>query len=234
MLLAALLAATGLAFATPAAGYADQGGGGDNAAVAVNTKDGATVVKVAFAIRHVMSGVVDQTNAAVAYASCTDCTTVAIAVEIVLVEGSPSVVTPQNYAIAVNELCSLCVTVANALQFVDSTGGPVHFDDDGARMLAEIRQELEHLKQEIKKGDLTLAELEAQIETIRLKIKDVLANHLVPSGNSRNHESETNVQTATTAPNTTTSSTPSGPMSSTPATETLDTGTTETVTTTGP
>ena len=82
VLFASLVLAGGIACGAPAGATA---GGGDNAAVAINTKDGATVFKVAFAIRHVMNGVVDQTNGAVAYASCTDCTTVAIAIEIVLV-----------------------------------------------------------------------------------------------------------------------------------------------------
>src|SRR3982751_4246692 len=86
-LLLAALFAFGLATGTPPAASA-----GDNAAIAVNTKDGTTVFKVAFAIRHVLGDVVDQTNGAVAYASCTDCAAVAIAFEIVLVtvDGSPS------------------------------------------------------------------------------------------------------------------------------------------------
>jgi len=76
----AVLVAGGISAAGPEVAAAD------NAAIAVNTKDGATVFKVAFAIRHLMSDVVTETNAAVAYNSCTDCASVAIAFEIVLVE----------------------------------------------------------------------------------------------------------------------------------------------------
>src|SRR3954447_14376870 len=144
--------AFGLATGAPTAAYA-----GDNAAIAVNTKDGTTVFKVAFAIRHVMGDVVDQTNGAVAYASCTDCAAVAIAFEIVLVEGNPSTVTPTNVAIAFNENCQTCVAVAEAYQFVLGTGGLVHFDSEGNHILAQIRHELHSLR----KQDLTLEQLQA-------------------------------------------------------------------------
>ena len=107
-ILIAVLVAGGVSAARPAMAPAD------NAAVSVNTKDGTTVFKVAFAIRHVMSDVVTETNAAVAYNSCTDCASVAIAFEIVLVEGDPSVVSPTNVAIAYNQDCTACVAVAEA------------------------------------------------------------------------------------------------------------------------
>src|SRR4051812_18271905 len=112
ILLAAALFAVGFSSARPEAANAD------NAAVAVNTKDGTTVFKVAFAIKHVMGNVVNETNAAVAYNSCTDCASVAIAFEIVLINGTPDVVEPTNVAIAINDQCVDCVAVAEAYQFV--------------------------------------------------------------------------------------------------------------------
>src|SRR5437588_4624575 len=221
LLLAATVASAGLAGARPAIAPA-QGGG--NTAIAVNTTTGSTLIKVAFAIRDVMGNVVDQSNAAVAYASCTDCTTVAIAIEIVLVEGDPSVVTPTNLALAYNELCSLCITVADAIQFVEGTGGPVHFDAEGNRILAEIRQELEQLKHET----LTLTELQAKIEEIRSKLVDVLEHHLVPAGKPQAPPAPPETTTAESTPTstaTTTTPTEPGTTTSTP---------TETTTTTGP
>jgi putative peptide zinc metalloprotease protein len=209
-----LAAALGLGLGAPGAASA-----GDNAAIAVNTKDGTTVFKVAFAIRHVMGDVVDQTNAAVAYASCTNCAAVAIAFEIVLVEGSPSTVTPTNVAIAINENCTTCVAVAEAYQFVLGTGGLVHFDHEGNKILSEIRRELHSLRKE----DLTLAELQARLDSIAARIADVLANHLVPVGNKKPEQTETT--STSTAPGETTSTT-------TPTT--TEVTTTEPTTTTGP
>src|SRR5947207_4031523 len=171
----ALFALFGIASA-PSAAHA-----GDNAAIAVNTKDGTTVFKVAFAIRHVMGDVVDQTNAAVAYASCSNCAAVAIAFEIVLVEGNPSTVTPTNVAIAFNQNCQTCVAVAEAYQFVLGTGGLVHFDHEGNKILAQIRHELHSLR----KQDLTIERLQAELDSIAARIGDVLANHLVPVGHGK-------------------------------------------------
>ncbi len=151
--------------------------GDDNAAVAINTKDGASLFKLAFDIRRVAGDVVDSQNAAVAYSSCDRCRTVAIAIQIVLVTGSPSVATPTNVAIAVNESCTLCETFASAYQFVLGTGGPVKFTQAGKHELHEIRKALK----ELRKSDLSLAELDAQLNAIVERIRNVLANELVPA-----------------------------------------------------
>lgn len=225
--LAALLAAVGVASARPALALADDGSGGANTAIAINTKDGSSVFKLAFAIRHVMNGVVDQANAAVAVASCTDCTTIAVAIEIVLVESNASVVTPTNVALAFNDQCVLCVTAAQAYQFVLGTGGPVHFDAEGNRILNEIRHELHDLK----KADVTLAELQARLDAIANQIRDVLANHLVPAGKAKEGEGEPPAN----KPPPTATTTSTTPVATTPPIETGTTSTpTDTTTTTTP
>ena len=89
----AFLLATALIGPQPA-GADDLPGGGDNAAVAVNTEDGASVFRLAFSIRQVAGGVVDETNSAYALASCVDCQTVALAFQVVLVWGGAQVVVP--------------------------------------------------------------------------------------------------------------------------------------------
>jgi putative peptide zinc metalloprotease protein len=208
----AVILAGGVSAARPAPAAAD------NAAIAVNTKEGTTVFKVAFAIRHIMSDVVTESNGAVAYNSCTDCAAVAIAFEIVLVEGSPSVVSPTNIAIAINENCTACVAVAEAYQFVLGTGGVVHFDAEGNRILAQIRQELHSLKKE----DLTIEQLQAMLDDIAARIADVLSNHLVSVGPAQQAPQQSTTSTATT-PTTTTA----------PTTTTEETTTTTTPTTTG-
>jgi putative peptide zinc metalloprotease protein len=221
-LLLAALFALGLTAGAPSAASA-----GDNAAISVNTKDGTTVFKVAFAIRHVMGDVVDQTNGAVAYASCTDCAAVAIAFEIVLVEGDPSTVTPTNVAIAFNENCETCVAVAEAYQFVLGTGGLVHFDSDGNKILADIRKELHSLKKE----DLTLGQLQAELDSIYARMADVLANHLVAVPGNKTGQQQTTTTTPTTT--TTTPETTSTPTT-TETTTTEPTTTSGVTTTTGP
>jgi putative peptide zinc metalloprotease protein len=174
-ILIGLLLSFGFATATPTAAWA---GPGDNAAVAVNTKDGSSVFKLAFAIREVAGDVVDSTNAAVAYASCNDCQTVAIAIDIVFVMNDPSVVKPTNVAVAVNELCSSCQTLALAYQFVIGVSGPVHFTATGRQQIAQIRQELE----ELRTSNLPIAEIRERVEVLIARLKNVLRTQLVQSG----------------------------------------------------
>jgi putative peptide zinc metalloprotease protein len=224
ILLLAALVSTGLSAARPTLATAD------NAAIAVNTKDGTTVFKIAFAIRHVMSDVVTETNAAVAYNSCTDCASVAIAFEIVLVESDASVISPTNIAIAFNENCSTCVAVAEAYQFVlGAGGGAVHFDAEGNRILAELRRRLHSLRKE----DLTIDQLQAILDDMSAQIADVLSNHLVSAGPARPQETTTTTpttSTTTTTPTTTTTT----PTTTEETTTTTPTTTAEVTTTTGP
>jgi putative peptide zinc metalloprotease protein len=224
-LLLAALVSSGLSAARPTPASAD------NAAISVNTKDGTTVFKVAFAIRHVMSDVVTETNAAVAYNSCTDCASVAIAFEIVLVEGDASVISPTNIAIAFNENCSTCVAVAEAYQFVlGNGGGAVHFDAEGNRILAELRRRLHALRKE----DLTIDRLQAILDDMSAQIADVLANHLVSAGPAGPQETTTTAPTTSTTTTTPTTSTTPTTTEETPTTTTTPTTTAEVTTTTGP
>jgi putative peptide zinc metalloprotease protein len=149
-----------------------------NSAVAVNEKDGSSVFDVAFQIRRVSSGVVDQTNTAVSYASCESCQTVAIAIQIVLVSGDADTVTPTNTAIAINDQCTTCETVALAYQFVFGTGAVLGFTPEGQKRLNEIRKELRGLEDE----GLTEDEISARVLELVDQIRDVLANEVVVRG----------------------------------------------------
>jgi putative peptide zinc metalloprotease protein len=177
---AALLALLLAVFAPTTAAGAQEGdsgsSGGDNVAVALNTKDGSSLFKFAFRVTKATGELVDAGNAAVAYASCTECTTVAVAIEFVIVEGSPDVFTPENLAIAENVACDLCDTMALAYQVVIQTDGPVRLTGDGRRRLEELLQELKALEDQ----ELTLAQLHAKVEDLVQQMTDVLSSSLVP------------------------------------------------------
>jgi putative peptide zinc metalloprotease protein len=187
----ALLTALLLAFGLPSLARADDGSDlglnpDANAAIAINTEDGSSLFKLAFAIRRVAGDVVDQQNVAVSYASCTSCQTTAIAIEIVLVTGNPSVASPENVAVAVNVACHLCDTFATAYQFVVSTGGPVHFTSEGMRELQAIRRELKALK------GLSNDEIRARLPALIARLKTVLKTQLVPVGRGENGQGNDN------------------------------------------
>lgn len=166
-------------------------GKGDNYAVAINTEDGTSLAETAFLITYAANGVVNQENAAVAYASCETCQAFAFAVEVVLVPADKANnITPTNIAAAVNEECTTCVTGAFATQIVLGVDGPVGFTDEGNEALEEIQEDLEELAEDAENGDLTLAEIQARYDEIIARLKDVLANEIVPIGNSDQHKQE--------------------------------------------
>ena len=203
-----------LATAVAAASLASPALAQDTASVAVNTKDGSSIFRLAFAIKRAGGDVVDNINAAVAFSSCTDCQTVAISIQVVLITGDAETVTPQNLAIAINENCTLCDTLASAYQFVLTTDGQVHFTADANREIAEIRRELQQLRH----SDLSGPEIQQRLTGLMQRLAVVLRNELTAAG----HSGQPPPQTTTT---TTTEETPTEPA------PTVETPTTESETT---
>jgi putative peptide zinc metalloprotease protein len=224
IIVAALVAALGLAGFRPDAAHAQ-----DTAAVAVNTKDGSSIFKLAFAIKRAAGDVVDNGNAAVAISSCNECRTVAISIQIVLVTGDPEVVTPQNIALAFNVECTSCETFASAYQYVLGTDGNVHFTPEGRQEIQDIRKELRDLA----RAGLPLTELDTRLDALMQRLAQVLRNELVASGKSGDasrRDDEGNEDERSPPTTTTPTETEPAPTTSTP-TETTPTTTAETTTT---
>ena len=148
---------------------------GDNQALAVNTTDGSSLYDVSLALVWVTEGdqvPVDQRNEAYALASCTDCSTVAVAFQVILVIGQADVVVPENIAMAVNYDCIECDTYALAVQLIATlTDMP---SDDAMRQLESVWDELELLEQNI--ADVPLDELHSRLATIESAILQILAS----------------------------------------------------------
>jgi putative peptide zinc metalloprotease protein len=184
----------------------------DNTAIAINTKGGTDIFKLAFKIVRVNQDVVDQSNAAVAFNSCEQCQSVAIAFQIVLIFSDPAVVSSENLALALNYQCDACIAFAAAYQWLLTTGGPVHLTAEGNQRIAEIRKRLHDLAN----SNLTPEQLQAELDQIKTEIADILAAELVPAGPPTNNSATTEGAT-TTAPETTTEpTTTQGSTTSTP------------------
>ena len=210
----------------PAAG-AQERTGDDNLAVAVNTQDGASVFRLAFSIRRVADGVVDQTNTAVALASCSDCQTVALAFQVVLVRGDADVVAPENLAFAYNQQCVECVTYASATQIVLGFDGNVRFTSDGYRRLTTLRKTLREL--EDRAAELSLVELNAEVQAAKAELLDILATQTVVQEPAP--PEETTTTSTTSASTTSTTSSGDTPDEDETTTTTEETTTTSTSTT---
>lgn len=215
---------------------------GDSAAVAINTRDDSTVFRLMLDIARVMADTVDTSNAAVAVASCNSCETVAIAIQVVLATGSPTVIIPENLALAMNIDCDACATLAEAFQYVYTTGGPVHFTADGSQRIAEIRRELEALRN----AGLSIDEIAARVEELNRELQQVLLTEVVPAGSSEagsgsatdTGAAPTDTGAQPTQTDTTTGTTPTttdtGTQTTPSDTGTGDTTTTDTTTSTTP
>ncbi len=152
-----------------------------NTAVVINERDDSSVFDFAFAIRRVAGDVVDQENVALAYSSCERCRSVAIAIQIVLASGSPSTVTPQNVAVAVNENCTACETFATAYQFVITGGTELEFTKEGKKELKRIVREIRRLND----PDLSLEEIRTRLTALIDRLRVVLKTQLVPKRDRR-------------------------------------------------
>jgi putative peptide zinc metalloprotease protein len=153
---------------------------GDTAAVAVNTKDDSSIFRLAFNIRRVMNGVVDQSNGAAAYASCESCRTVALSFQVVLVMSDPDVVSPENVALAINYECTTCETLASAYQYVLTTGGPVHFDAEAQAAIHDILKRLQDLKKNSE--SMSIEEIAAAADALAEELFTTVHDHLVAAG----------------------------------------------------
>lgn len=246
LLLAAILAGAPLG-AAPGVASADSQG--DSAAVAVNTADGSSVFRLSFSVKRIMDSSVDADNAAVAYASCSECRTVAASIQVVLAMADTESLTTDNVAIALNYECSECETLAAAYQFVFGNGEPLRFTAEGNRVLADVRRRLQELR---RRDDLTLDQLAAEIDALAEETAEVVRTELVPlgaaapSGTPPDGASTTpgtaggaggagsDATTTTLAGPTTTSPTASSPTSSTTSSPTSSTTSSTTSTTVTP
>ena len=188
-------------------GGGSDGNGGTNLALAVNTKDDSSVVKFAFEVRRVMNGIVDQTNAAVAAASCEDCTTIAIAIQVVLVVNDADVVTPTNLALALNVECTSCVTLASAYQWVFSTEGMVTYTPEGWAAIMDIRKQVHDL---LKEEPLDILAIQSELDILMDQLGEVVTTELQPLGNPEPTPTEEPEPSATPEADPTSSAEPTG------------------------
>jgi hypothetical protein len=141
-LTAALALATGGFVATAEA--TDPGTGPDQVVWAKTTGTNATDLLSGVQVGRYKGDNLQSTNVARADSTdCTDCRTVAVAVQAVLVKGSPQTATPINAALAINQNCERCTTYAFAYQYVVSTEDRVVLTRRGRRRVAALREQID-------------------------------------------------------------------------------------------
>jgi putative peptide zinc metalloprotease protein len=146
---------------------------GDNQAMATNTVDGSTLYDVEFAMVWVTEDQgqpVDQRNEAYAFARCTDCTTVAVAFQVIFAVGQVDTYVPQNIAMAVNYACEQCDTAALAVQLVVTlTEMP---SDEVKALLSDVWDQLDALEAGI--SELTVQQIHDRLTAVETALLQIL------------------------------------------------------------
>ncbi len=150
---------------------------GGNQALAVNTTPGTAAYDVAVAMVWVTGDdPVLNTNEAYAFAKCSDCVTVAVAFQVVVIVGEANVVVPQNLSAAVNYDCFECITAAIASQLVVTVDALPSAEKQVA--LADVWSDLSAFAASI--PTLPLADVITRLEDYKQQIATILGVGALP------------------------------------------------------
>jgi hypothetical protein len=98
---------------------------------------------------------------------CTNCRTVAVAVQAVFATGNPSTVEPTNAAIAINQNCDTCTTYAYAYQYVLTTDGPVKLTGRARRQIWRLRSEID----DVAHSELAPPDMDSRLNELTAEFK---------------------------------------------------------------
>ena len=181
---------------------------GDNQAGSYNTNDGTVKYDVAFALVWATGDEVHNVNEAHAYASCSNCVTVAVAFQVVLIMDDAHVVVPQNLSVAANYDCYQCITAAIASQLVLSVEKEP--GDEQLLALGEVWSRLTQFGRTI--TAYSLMEISDKLDAFKAEIIAILDDAPpVPATTAAPTASPTGISTA--APGEPSSSAPGSPAS---------------------
>lgn len=161
------------ALAVPAAA-----GSGDNPVVVFNEADDSHRVGSGTVVTIASSDTVDSENVALARASCTDCRTVAVAVQAVIITTNASTVTPKNAAVATNSDCTRCETGAFAYQYVVSPRVPVYLSDEGRAEIKRLRRQIAATAA----SGASFETMDAELDPLVDRFKDVIDKEIIAAG----------------------------------------------------
>jgi hypothetical protein len=129
-------------------------GGGNNIVVVSNTVDGQTLATASTQVVPVPMDSVTSSNIAVAVnAGCSGCHSSAVAVQLLIVVGSPPNFQPGNAAAAANGGCNGCGAYAYARQHWIQISGPAVLGGAAREQIDEIRQEISNVTSSILPSD---------------------------------------------------------------------------------
>jgi hypothetical protein len=191
--LRALVAAVIFAVTLPATSLAQEGSGGKNVVLAFNSTDDRTMARSGVLFGRASGDKVAPENLAHSRSSCTDCRTVAVAMQSVVILSNAQDIRPNNAAIAVNVECSGCRTMAYAFQYVVSISEPATLTPDGEQAVAGIRARAAEAAQ----SDADFPALQERLDALAQEFQSVIDEEIVRPRGGRGVPAR-DVQTAVT------------------------------------
>jgi hypothetical protein len=146
-------------------------GGSRNLVHVENHADTRFLMRGRVDLAHVDGPNASPANRAEAFASCTGCTTFAVAMQIALIRTDATTIAPDNEAIAVNFQCTGCHTFARAIQDVIQVDDPeAAVPERHGELVQALNRELRAIQQT---PGITPDEANARIDAVEAEFQDL-------------------------------------------------------------
>ena len=132
--------------------------------MAENSDDRRFMGRASIKFRKLKTDEIRPINIAFAQSACTDCQTIAVAVQVIVYKKGASNVQPQNVALAANTQCTRCVTIARAIQYVIPVDDFDNVPDNVKRLVHRLDQELHYFEQMRSIDELTSDEASLRLQ----------------------------------------------------------------------
>jgi hypothetical protein len=160
------------------------GGGANNVVIGQTFADGSSLVRSHTQVAHAGGNTIQSSNVATALATgCTGCHSTAVAVQVLLVTGSPQYFAPHNVAAAVNSGCTSCGTFAYAWQYTPQVDRSVTLTPEGRHEIQTLKAEIDATAASIVPA--TIADdvlLQTELDALTSQLKDVIDSQLTAAG----------------------------------------------------
>lgn len=165
-------------------GTIPNGGGANNVVIAQTSGDGSSLVRSHTQVAVAGGNTIESANIATALGTdCTGCHSTAVAVQVLLVTGSPQYFAPQNAAAAVNGGCTSCGTFAYAWQYTPQVDRPVMLTPEGRQEIAALKDEIDATAASIVPDSLSSdLLLQTELDTLTSQLKDVVDSEVAAAG----------------------------------------------------
>ena len=180
--------ATVVSFGHPA--LAEDEIGGNNVVQVNNERDGAWKTRAKSSVEQEPGPSIVNENVALARASCTDCRTVAVAVQAIIVEGPVDDFRPGNAAVAFNESCVRCMTYAYARQEVLYADGPVVLDGEAKDRYQAVKAQLDAVAD----SGLSFDEMTVELDHLAVELVAALRGAIEESGHHATERADRKVE----------------------------------------